>query len=395
MIHGESQGFLLPFCWPPSTLAPMAEPTTRTLTLTEAARGLGVRSATLRAQIARGQLVAERRGRDWHISPAEYDRYRSEVQLGRPSRSSGLDEVVAVIGHEFERTGSWPQTRDLQRRLALGGLDVDLVEFGNRIDPSLGRIDRAGASVLKIRGLVRAGATETVADFELAMRLALARYRDAAIEEPGISSTDLDEAGLSPLRIRRLREVLQGNPLVTGGGGGTDDEWTYRVSDDIHLLGRTSTVAGYLAVLDHLTAPKGILDAGPRVSDWPALESRLHEIGPLLERAQTLDEIQDIGRRCREIVGDLADVALAAAKPAIASEPFGSDRKAKLNAFLEQAASGSSLADLRRLVVATYDLSNTVTHSSRGSRAEAVAAAQATVLLVRTIRELVREQPEP
>lgn len=366
-----------------------------TLTLAEAARGLGVRSATLRAQIARGRLAAERRGRDWYITPSEYDRYKSEVQLGRPSRSSGLDEVIGVIGQEFERSGSWPQTRDLQRRLVLRGLDVDLVELGNRLDPSLGRIDRAGVTVLKIRGLARAGATETVTDFEFAMRLALCRYRDPTIEEPEISSKELEEEGFSPLRLRRLREVLQSNPLVTGGGGGTEDEWTYRVSDDIHLLGRASSVAGYLAALDHLTAPKGILDSGPRVSDWPALEARLRELGPLLERAETIDEIQDIGRRCREIVGDLADVALAAAKPPIASEPFGSDRKAKLNAFLERAASGSSLAELRRLVLATYDLSNTVTHSSRGSRAEAVAAAQGTVLLVRTVRELVREQPEP
>jgi hypothetical protein len=131
------------------------------------------------------------------------------------------------------------------------------------------------------------------------------------------------------------------------------------------------------------------------VSDWPALEARLRELGPLLERAQTLDEIQDIGRRCREIVGDLADLALASARPAITAQPFRSDRKGKLKAFLEHAAIGPSSAELRRLVLATYDLSNTVTHSTRGSRAEAVAAAQGTVLLVRAILELVREQRAP
>jgi hypothetical protein len=135
----------------------------------------------------------------------------------------------------------------------------------------------------------------------------------------------------------------------------------------------------------------GILDAGPRVSDWPALEARLRELGPLLERAQSLDEIQKIGRLCREIVSDLADVALSTSKPAIGAERFRSDRKAKLSAFLGHAARGSSSAALRRLVLATYDLSNTVTHSRRGSRAEAVAAAQGTVLLVRTVREPVRE----
>lgn len=370
----------------------MTERSNATLTLTEAARGLGVRTATLRAQIARGRLAAERRGRDWHITSTEYDRYKSEVQLGRPSRSSALDEAIRAIGQEFEQTGTWPQTRDLQRRLVQHGYEGDLIELAARLDPSLGRIDRAGVAVLNIRGLIRAGAEEIVADFELAMRLAISRYYDPSIDEPHIGSADFMAQGLTPLRVRRLLEALRANPLVVGGGGGTEDEWRYRVSDDIHLLGRASTVGGYLAALDHLTSPKGILDFGPRSTDWPAVDARLRELGPLVERARTLDEIQDIGRRCREIVSDLADVALATAKPPISGGPFGSNRKAKLSAFLDRAAAGPSSADLRRVVLATYDLANTVTHSSRGSRAEAVAAAQAAVLLVRTLRELAREQ---
>lgn len=366
-----------------------------TLTLTEAARGLGVRTATLRAQIARGRLTAERRGRDWHITRTEYDRYKSEVQLGRPSRSSALDEALQAIGQEFERTGEWPQTRDLQRRLVQRGFEGDLVELASRLDASLGRIDRAGSAVLNIRGLIRAGADETVADFESAMRLAISRYHDPSIDDPQITSDDFLAEGLSPRRVRRLLETLRSNPLITGGGGGTEDTWTYRVSDDIHLLGRARTVDGYLAALDHLTSPRGILDPGPRSTDWPELEARVRELGPRLERAQTLDEIQDVGRRCREIVNDLADVVLAAAKPPIAAEQFGSDRKAKMAAFLESATVGPSSEELRRMVAATYNLANAVTHSPRRSRAEAVAAAQAAVLLVRTMRELAREQGRP
>src|ERR1035437_112365 len=208
----------------------MVETAGPTLTLTEAARGLGVRPATLRAQIARGRLAAERRGRDWHITPAEYDRYKSQVQLSRPSRSSALDETVRAIAEAFERAGDWPQTRSLQRDLVLRGFAADLVEIAGRLDPSIGRIDRAGAAVLNIRGLVRGGASESVADFELAMRLAISRYHDASITEPKISSADFRAEGLSPLRMRRLLETLRTNPLVTGGGGGTDDDWTYGVS---------------------------------------------------------------------------------------------------------------------------------------------------------------------
>src|SRR5207247_7839887 len=112
----------------------------------------------------------------------------------------------------------------------------------------------------------------------------------------------------------------------------------------IHLLGRARTVDGYLAALEHLTSPRGILDAGPRSTDWPAIEARVRELGPLLERARTLDEIQDIGRRCREIVNDLADVALAAAQPPIPTKSFGSNRKAMLAAALERFADGPSSA---------------------------------------------------
>ncbi len=363
-----------------------------TLTLTEAARGLGVRTATLRAQIARGRLAAERRGRDWHITRAEYDRYKSEVQLRRPSRSSALDVAIQAIAQEFEHTGAWPQTRELQRRLIQRGFEGDLVELAGRLDASLGRIDRAGAAVLNIRGLVRAGARESVSDFEGAMRLAISRYQDPSVDEPQITSADFVSAGLSPIRVRRLLEMLRANPLVTGGGSGTDEAWAYRVSDDIHLLGRARTVDGYLATLDHLTSPRGILDPGPRSTDWPELEARVRELGPLLERANTLDEVQDVGRRCREIVNDLADVVVAAANPPVDAEPFGSDRKAKLAAFLARAAAGLSSDELRRMVIATYNLANAVTHSSRGSRVEAVAAAHSAVLLVRTMRELARER---
>lgn len=358
------------------------------LTLTEAALGLGVRTATLRAQISRGRLKAERRGRDWHVTRAEYDRYRSEVQLGRPSRSSVLDEAVRAIGQEFAQTGEWPLTRTLQRRLVQSGFEGDLVLIATRLDPSLGRIDRAGSSVLSVRGLMRAGVRETVADFEIAMRIAMARYNDPSIRDPQIGSADFLAEGFSPIRVKRLREVLTANPLVTAGGGGTGDEWSYAVSEDVHLLGRARTVEGYLAVLDRLTSPRGLLDLGPRSTDWPVLEARVRELGPLLERARSLDDVQDVGRRSREIVSDLADLALAALEPPIPAKPYGANRKAKLDAFLDRTADGESNAALRRLVRATFDLANTVTHSSRGARAEAVASAQAAVLLVRTMREL-------
>jgi excisionase family DNA binding protein len=364
----------------------------KSFTLREAAASLGVKSATLRAQIARGRLNAERRGRDWHILAAELHRYRTEVQSGRPSRRTALDVTIRAIADVFEQTATWPQTSVLQRRLAQVGVTIDLGDVGPQLDPSLGRIDRNGPAILKIRGLQRADARESIDDFELALGLAVERYYDEAEPRPSLSSADFLERGLTPLRTARLREMLHTNPMVTGGGSATNEEWRYDVSGDLHLLGRVESVEGYLSVIDHLTSPRGILDLGPRAGGWPELEARLRELGLRLERIQTIDDVQDIGRRSREIVNDLADVALAGLEPPIGTERFGVDRKAKISAFLDAAAAGAGSAPLRRVVLATYDLSNAVTHSSRGSRSDAIAAAQGVVLLVRCLRELVHEQ---
>lgn len=48
------------------------------MTLPEAAAILGVTSATLRQQIANGKLKATKKGRDWHVTPVEVERYRRD-----------------------------------------------------------------------------------------------------------------------------------------------------------------------------------------------------------------------------------------------------------------------------------------------------------------------------
>lgn len=48
------------------------------MTLTEAAALLGLDPSTLRWQIRNRRLRARKLGRDWHITPAEVERYRRE-----------------------------------------------------------------------------------------------------------------------------------------------------------------------------------------------------------------------------------------------------------------------------------------------------------------------------
>lgn len=52
------------------------------MTLSEAASLLGLSPDTLRVQIHNGKLHATKKGRDWHVTPAEVKRYREEHRRG-------------------------------------------------------------------------------------------------------------------------------------------------------------------------------------------------------------------------------------------------------------------------------------------------------------------------
>jgi excisionase family DNA binding protein len=55
------------------------------LTLTEAAALLNLSPVTLRVQVRNGKLKAVKRGRDWHVSQREVDRYsRDSLRVARP-----------------------------------------------------------------------------------------------------------------------------------------------------------------------------------------------------------------------------------------------------------------------------------------------------------------------
>lgn len=53
------------------------------MTLIEAAAILGTSPDNLRGAIARGSLKAEKRGRDWWVTPAEVERYGRQNRRGK------------------------------------------------------------------------------------------------------------------------------------------------------------------------------------------------------------------------------------------------------------------------------------------------------------------------
>jgi len=68
--------------------------------LAEAAVLLDLTTSTLRHQIRNGRLKAQRRGRDWWVTPAEVARYKAEIKGRSPARKKedapdGADDVNA------------------------------------------------------------------------------------------------------------------------------------------------------------------------------------------------------------------------------------------------------------------------------------------------------------
>jgi hypothetical protein len=121
--------------------------------------------------------------------------------------------------------------------------------------------------------------------------------------------------------------------------------------------------------------------------------ARLAGLAAELDGAASRDDLQDVGRRAREVLIDcgkmLADPSLV---PGGQDPPKAGDAKRWLDLFLAARAGGSNRDELRRLVRAAWDLAQTVTHGDIG-RVEAFAAAQATMLVVRTVQALASATP--
>jgi hypothetical protein len=60
------------------------------MTTTDAGALLGIRPSSVKGLCQRGTIAAEKRGRDWWITPAEVERYRRERRgVGRPKKETG------------------------------------------------------------------------------------------------------------------------------------------------------------------------------------------------------------------------------------------------------------------------------------------------------------------
>ena len=148
-----------------------------------------------------------------------------------------------------------------------------------------------------------------------------------------------------------------------------------------------------LEQLDQVEARGGVHDpaAGDDTPTWENLNGRISGLVNEYSAARDRDDWQDVGRRSREI---LIDFGKLIADPAIVPEcqdaPKGADAKAWFDLFLAAYASGRDKSELRATMRAVWDLAQKVTHGDIAD-VDAYAAAQATVLAVRTAQKLQRD----
>lgn len=187
------------------------------------------------------------------------------------------------------------------------------------------------------------------------------------------------------LRARGIQPPFPYDDLWAWYGHWSSELGTY-AARRLHISGLANQVREQLEAM-----AEGVQISDPGGVDlptWAALDARVEGIVNELRTARTTDDYQDVGRRCREVLIDAAKlIADPALVPAGQEPPQAANAKAWLNLFLVARAEGRSHAELRRFVPAAWDLAQKVTHGEIG-RVDAYAAAQATVLVVRTLQQL-------
>lgn len=124
---------------------------------------------------------------------------------------------------------------------------------------------------------------------------------------------------------------------------------------------------------------------------WKSVDARLAEMIGELERGTSTDDWADIGRRCREIVIEAANVAfMDVMVPAGQPIPGRSDAEERLGFYADMMLSGAANSAVRGLIRKLIVLANALTHHKAPTRLMAFATAQATISLVRILQEAER-----
>jgi hypothetical protein len=144
-----------------------------------------------------------------------------------------------------------------------------------------------------------------------------------------------------------------------------------------------------LAELDAATheLAEGVAE-GP--TGWPQIDDQMRRLRKLFREANDADAFNGVGLQCMKILTWLGRMVFDAARdlPAGEDEPGIDDAKARIAFFVQRAAPGKNGENVRKLVNAAYAQANAAKHRHSATRVDAGVAANATALIVSTLRLL-------
>jgi len=182
---------------------------------------------------------------------------------------------LRVIFDRFNANGDWPEIPALQRELdrldeeALVPDEIDVAETARTMPKELGIRDYNPPRVwLKVSALATLPDAKPLLDsFMKVIWLASRRYL-AADGAPKIRRTDLTgELGFDDATARRVSLLLDGEPLVLGGGSGrmTDPEWERDLAPSFRELRNAVTLKDYVEAQGRVfSAPRPAPPVVPR-----------------------------------------------------------------------------------------------------------------------------------
>lgn len=144
--------------------------------------------------------------------------------------------------------------------------------------------------------------------------------------------------------------------------------------------------------LEHIIDARPVDDAGTVGPGWPDLEARLTEVKTRLNTANSLDDLQDVGRRTREIIIDLGQIAYTSDMLGEGEEePQHANAKLMLTYAARALMPGRAHEEWRTLIRAAWDLP-TRSPTPKGYRRLTLSLQSKTaVMLVRSFEAAIAE----
>lgn len=316
-------------------------------------------------------------------------RRSTSKRSGRRGLTPAQRRLLAAVYHAFADSGEWPHSVPLQRDLDRAGRHLNIEELVHSMREEITGDTRRNTRLrLTLPGLARV--RDARADVQAFLGLVGMAYQQYMTSDAPVLTSDVARAamGLTPLAVRRLLQLIDAEPPFGGGWSSSDGtEWQRDVSPEVRYFRRASTLRKYLTAKEHLRRlPLPSLDDPGQQSKWAQVDARLRELQSRLSEVAAVDDLQDIGRRTRELVADAVSVLARDSRGIL---PRGArDSKRALDAYLTANAGGTTGKELRGLLRALLALANAETHRSRGSRASAFANVQAATALVRILQAL-------